>query len=477
MLTTLRAVARRSAALRRLARWWRRRIASAPSPSESAVSALGPPTQTPIAHQTALCFADSAYRIPGLGALIFGWCLDPQDEMVELVAVAEGLGTSPDLREQWVRLPRPDVALAHPQLARTMADCGFVALARYPGEIGSSLNLEARTRDGQVQVRSLGVSWTPNPMAMIEAILSSVSPEDPRLRELFDRGLGASVEAIWQRRSSAPTGSDLRWFGTPPEAPAISLIVPLYGRYDFMRYQLALFANDPGLRGVELLYVVDDPRIYDPVLKMARDLQPLFGIPFATVHAGRNQGYAAANNLGARQARGETLILLNSDVMPQQAGWAERLAEALASPGVGVAGATLLYEDGSVQHAGMSLEPYAPWGGIRIPVHPGKGQPGGDWPEGPKPVAAVTGACLAIRKTLYDAIGGLDEGFIMGDFEDSDLCARVLARGLAVVWEPSVVLYHLERQSLILNGDGRLRSLLSFFNGWRHERRLQEAGQ
>lgn len=471
MLTRLKALAKRSRRLRGLVR----RLRQMRSAGTAAAAPPALPTGGTLGGAAAIVVADSVFRIPGLGVLVVGWCLDPLDELVELIAFADGLGASGDLREGWSRVPRADVAAAHPQLAKSLADPGYLVLVRHPGEIGPTLTIEARLRGGGIQTRTLALSYSPNPLTLIEAILQPVPADLPRLRELFDRHLGPAVEATWNRRPALRLQEDLRWFGERPQAPSISLIVPLYGRHDFMRYQLALFANDPTFKGIELIYVIDDPRIYPAAIAQAAELQPLFGIPFATLHAERNLGYAGANNLGARHARGEALILLNSDVMPRAPGWAPALARTLDQPGAGVVGATLVYEDLAIQHVGMKLEPYAPWGGIPINIHPGKGLLLTTLPEAPQPVESVTGACLAIRRSLYQELGGLDEGYILGDFEDSDLCHRVSRRGLDVLWEPRVVLYHLERQSQSLFEDKTWKSKVTFYNGWRHERRFREA--
>lgn len=84
---------------------------------------------------------------------------------------------------------------------------------------------------------------------------------------------------------------------------------------------------------------------------------------------------------------------------------------------------------------------------------------------------AVTGACMAMSRANYIKLGGFDEGYLIGDFEDSDLCMKVRVDGLKIGYLPSVILTHLERQSFALLGDNSFRTLVVRYNAWRHSTR------
>jgi len=91
----------------------------------------------------------------------------------------------------------------------------------------------------------------------------------------------------------------------------------------------------------------------------------------------------------------------------------------------------------------------------------------------PEAVPAVTGACLLIDRKLFNMLGGMSEDYVIGDFEDSDLCLRVRQHGLKIYYTPDVELYHLERQSMRLIGHGSAwwRQSLTLYNMWKHTRR------
>jgi GT2 family glycosyltransferase len=265
-------------------------------------------------------------------------------------------------------------------------------------------------------------------------------------------------------------------FGARLRAPWVSIIVPLYGRADFMEHQLLEFASDADFQaaGVELIYVIDDPGLLDAVRERSQALFNLYRLPFRVIWGGMNRGYAGANNLGASKASAPHLIFLNSDAFPVEPGWARRLVDALVTRNdVAGVGARLLYPDGSVQHLGMKLE-FDSYYGVWLNQHPGKGlMPASASPELLE-VAAATGACLAVRKEDFEAVEGFDEGYLAGDFEDSDLCLKLTREGRKIVVVADTNIVHLERQSFEGIGSDAIRTNIVLFNAWRHTQRWRK---
>lgn len=155
--------------------------------------------------------------------------------------------------------------------------------------------------------------------------------------------------------------------------------------------------------------------------------------------------YSAVNNHAARAARGEVLLLLNNDTEVLTADWLERLLEHALRPEVGAVGAKLYYPDGTIQHAGVILG----IGGVAGHSHrflprqaPGHGAR--VWTT--QNLSAVTGACLMLRKQLYDDLGGMDERYALA-YNDVDLCLRLRRRGYAILWTPHAELVHHESKT------------------------------
>jgi GT2 family glycosyltransferase len=171
----------------------------------------------------------------------------------------------------------------------------------------------------------------------------------------------------------------------------------------------------------------------------------------------RNGGYAMANNTAAEEADGDHIVLLNSDVIPEQAGWIEAALDALGeAPDYSVVGPKLLYADDSLQHAGMYFQkfPHGYWQNL----HFWKGY-GRDYAPATKsrPVPGVTGACMILRKSDFLDVGGFTSDYILGDYEDSDLSLKLRERGGQCLYLATASLYHFERQSMPKIEDGHDR--------------------
>jgi GT2 family glycosyltransferase len=141
-------------------------------------------------------------------------------------------------------------------------------------------------------------------------------------------------------------------------------------------------------------------------------------------------------NAGAQQATGEYLIFVNDDCKIDQDDWIDRLLVPFGDPEVGITGCRLIYPSGKIQHAGVyfTLE-----NGMLMGNNRHHDQPSGV-------VDAVTGACLAIPRALFLALGGFDPLYRNGN-EDIDLCLSVRQAGYVIWYESAVTLIHHESAS------------------------------
>lgn len=251
-------------------------------------------------------------------------------------------------------------------------------------------------------------------------------------------------------------------FGTPPAQPELSVVVPLYGRVDFMEYQLNWFNAWQRRKGqdrpqFQLIYVLDDPRLKQECLALAKRCHTLYATPFELVLNPENLGFAGANNRGAAFAQASLLLLLNSDVLPAHDDSLERMLRTMQQhPGeIGALGARLLFDNGAIQHQGIAFVHEADLDGelglVWLNEHPLKGVnvPLADGESlALLEVEAVTAACLMLERERYAQMGGLSSHYIVGDFEDSDLCLKLRSQGLPILVDRNAIFYHLERQSL-----------------------------
>ena len=157
--------------------------------------------------------------------------------------------------------------------------------------------------------------------------------------------------------------------------------------------------------------------------------------------------YSKINNLGVSQAAGEYVLLLNNDTSIITPDWLEELLMYAQRKDVGAVGAKLYYEDRTIQHAGvvLGLGAHRTAGHSHYRVdHRNLGYMGRLCYA--QNVMAVTGACLMMRKSLYEELGGLDEGFAVA-LNDVDLCIRAWKAGRVNVFTPFAELYHYESAS------------------------------
>jgi GT2 family glycosyltransferase len=175
--------------------------------------------------------------------------------------------------------------------------------------------------------------------------------------------------------------------------------------------------------------------------------------------------WAALNNAATALSTGDVLVFLNNDIECRRDGWLADMAAQALRPDVGAVGARLLYPDGRVQHAGVVLG----MGGAA--GHVLAGLPGTEagylgMAVLTRDCCAVTGACLATRRQLFDDLGGFDESLGL-DLNDIDYCMRVRRHGLRVVYEPRAELVHYESPSR--GTSGSVPDIERFIDRWEQE--------
>ena len=164
--------------------------------------------------------------------------------------------------------------------------------------------------------------------------------------------------------------------------------------------------------------------------------------------------YSAVNNFGASFASGEYILLLNNDTEVITVNWLEELLMYAQREDVGAVGAKLYYPDKTIQHAGVVLA----LGAHRTAGHSHYKQPKANLGYMGRlcytqNVSAVTGACLMVKKALFDEVGGLDEGFAIS-LNDVDFCLKLREKGYLNVFTPFAECFHYESISRGLDDQG-----------------------
>lgn len=193
------------------------------------------------------------------------------------------------------------------------------------------------------------------------------------------------------------------------------------------------------------IIVVENNSVSEEIFAYYKKIQENPAIRVVTYEGEFN--YSKINNLGVSEAAGEYVLLLNNDTSVITPDWIEELLMYAQRKDVGAVGAKLYYEDRTIQHAGvvLGLGAHRTAGHSHYRVdHRNLGYMGRLCYA--QNVMAVTGACLMMRKSLYQELGGLDEQFAVA-LNDVDLCVRAWKAGRVNVFTPFAELYHYESAS------------------------------
>lgn len=173
--------------------------------------------------------------------------------------------------------------------------------------------------------------------------------------------------------------------------------------------------------------------------------------------------WAALNNAGAQAARGDVLLFLNNDIEAHRSGWLSALCAQALRPDVGAAGARLLYPDRRLQHCGLVVGLTGAAGHVLGGLP--EDEPGYlRMATAARECSAVTGACLATRRAVFEQLGGFDETLGV-DLNDVDYCLRASAAGLRTLYEPAAELIHHESPSR--GTAGGVGDVLKFVDRWK----------
>lgn len=410
------------------------------------------------------------------GLLIFGWnfSLNHKPSAVTVLTPEGDRYPITSLMHPLIRVDvRDSFKTRFPQVTER---CGFVAHVRLPTMPGALRMIEYEYGDAGKLFQKIPTERSVNSgVALVKDILQWIpAPEriGPALGLLLNNCIAPAVDGMLARsRALATPSPTVRQFGSAPHKPMASVVVPLYGRYDFMRHQIAHFIDDVDFQNIDLIYVLDDPSIEFETLRTATQVHALFGLPFRVVNIGSNLGFGGANNVGAMYAIAPMLVLLNSDVLPTTPGWVSGLIKELQTlPQAKAVAPLLLFHDGMVQHAGMVNGQSTEIESMLVNHHPGKGLPwaGGD---AARNAELLTAACVLVRTEDYRAIDGFDESYIVGDYEDADLCQRLKGDEGQLYLVPQFKLWHLERQSQSVGVGISQRMLITIMNGMRYSKR------
>lgn len=248
-------------------------------------------------------------------------------------------------------------------------------------------------------------------------------------------GVSAEVRAL-------PTGHIVvkRMLSEP--VPHVSILIPTRDRVDLLRLCVTSVLEKTRYPSFEVV-IVDNGSVERETLAYFEELKGNDRVRVLAYPQPFN--YSAINNFAAASTQGELICLLNNDIEVISPNWLEEMASHAVRKEIGAVGAMLYYPNDTIQHAGVLV------GFSGVAGHLYAGAPRGSSGHMGRAflaqrLSAVTAACLVIRRSIWNEVGGLDEQIRVA-FNDVDFCLRVQEKGYSTLWTPHAELYHHESAS------------------------------
>ena len=232
-------------------------------------------------------------------------------------------------------------------------------------------------------------------------------------------------------------------YALPKVMPLVSLIIPTRNGLELLRRCIDSIQEKTTYRHYEIVIMdngSDDPETLDYFTNLAKTPN----IRILRIDAPFN--YSALNNAAVKVAHGELIALVNNDIEVISTHWLDEMVSHALRPGVGAVGARLWFPDDTLQHGGVVIG----LGGVAGHAHMGIGREQLGYQDRAglvQNLSAVTAACLLVKKSIFEAVGGLNAQDLAVAFNDVDFCLRVTEAGYRNVWTPFAELYHHESAS------------------------------
>ncbi len=253
------------------------------------------------------------------------------------------------------------------------------------------------------------------------------------LNEHFERrGIDGKVEAM-------ANGYRAR-YRLPEPHPLVTLIIPTRNGVRLLKQCIDSILQKTAYDRYEII-VVDNGSDETATLEYLESLRTVTNL--RVIRDERPFNYSALNNMAVTFANGEIVGLINNDIEVISETWLNEMVSLAIQPGVGAVGAKLLYPDGRIQHAGVVVG----IGGVAGHAHKLFSRDSYGYFSRSSLISsfsAVTAACLIVRKSVYEEVGGLNEADLAVAFNDVDFCLRIREAGYRNVWTPYAELFHHE---------------------------------
>jgi glycosyltransferase involved in cell wall biosynthesis len=233
-------------------------------------------------------------------------------------------------------------------------------------------------------------------------------------------------------------------YNLPKNKPLVSIIIPTKDNYDLLNKCVSSILKKTTYKNYEIIVVNNNSTCITTIEYLA-ELNNYKKI--SVIEDNGDFNYSRINNYAVKFAKGDLLCLLNDDTEVITENWLEEMVGHIIQKNIGIVGAKLLFPNKTIQHAGVIIGLMNGAAGHILSHEEDLDINGFGRGHIAQNFSAVTGACMLIRKTIFEKVGGLDEEFLKVTFNDIDLCLKVKSKGYDIVWTPYAKLYHKESAS------------------------------
>ena len=349
----------------------------------------------------------------------------------------QGQRTEPDFKPDW----NPDL-----HLSRDLIGCFGIYRTALVQQVGGYQIGTAEAMDFDLSLRCLE-RVAPEQIVHLPYVLFHSAPTDLSNQGASEAGVQV-LNAHFERQHIAASAENIVHgyrihYALPKVLPLVSLIIPTRNGLALLRRCIDSILQKTSYTNFEII-IVDNGSNDPATLAYFKDVAKTPQIRILRIGAPFN--YSALNNAAVKIAQGELIGLVNNDIEVISSDWLDELVSHALRPGVGAVGARLWFPDDTLQHGGVVLG----LGGVAGHVHMGIGRDQLGY-QGraalTQNLSVVTAACLVVKKSIFEAVGGLNAEDLAVAFNDVDFCLRIREAGYRNVWTPFAELYHHESAS------------------------------
>ena len=395
---------------------------------------------------------DLVFPIGSEGLFISGWICDPFSMLEEIDAISS-LGFRVSLKDALHYVERADInkAINNTAYKGVKQQHGVVAYVAFSPDIKEKFQPYAQHYDfrfeiqlkGKINRQLIPPTVYYNTHSIMGQIVNTFTAHQANL-PLLKECIAPATLAIGKAYSQ--TDIEIQTFGKSiPKSPLASIVIPINKNFDLMKVQFAMMANDNSVRDCELIYVLSSPAKKHKWIKVIESYSHLYDLPVKLITTDIGNNYGALVNIGITQGKSNLCISMLPDVLPKTENWVNKMADfysSLSNPGVLTP--KLIYEDLSIQHAGMTSDRlYNNWNY----KHFYQGLPS-TYPAAQqnRSIPAVNGACMMFDRQLYSQTS-LPAEYLTPESEAFEFCMQSRKLGYENWYFSEVEMYYLEKQN------------------------------